>query len=411
MIPSKLRRIVICLLIGISGILQAQEGADTLSKKKECQQEDVFDLLWKNRNFLDIPSEKKLRFIAIPVISYAPTTGFQLGAGASVSWPMGRDSLTRLSAGIAQAVWTTEKQVIVQLKSNIYTYKNRWFIQTDWRLYIFRLATFGLSTGCGTISYPMLFNWVKFHNVFSRQIIPNLYAGIGYHLDYHYSINDETLDTTLASPVITPHYTYSIAHGFNPGQYTSSGLSANFVYDTRDNIINAYKGFYVNVNYRYDFKWLGSQQNGSRLWTEFRTYVGLSKTTTRNVLAFWFFGNFKISGEIPYLDLMSSGFDQMNSSGRGYKQGRWRGEDFVYGEVEYRFPISPCTKMLGGVLFLNMTTSSSRDEKVPLFGYLKPGGGFGLRIMVGKYDRTNLCVDVALGENFLGFYLQATDIF
>jgi hypothetical protein len=101
----------------------------------------------------------------------------------------------------------------------------------------------------------------------------------------------------------------------------------------------------------------------------------------------------------------------MNSSGRGYKQGRWRGEDLVYGEVEYRFPISPCTKMLGGVLFLNLTTASDRDAEIPLFGYLKPGAGFGLRLMVGKYDRTNLCIDVALGENVMGFYLQATDIF
>jgi len=409
--PIKPLLIILLFLMGFILASTAQSTSDSTHDQKDCRQEDIFDLIWKKNKFLDSLNEKKLRFIAIPVISIAPTTGLQLGAGASVSWPMGRDTLTKLSAGIVQAVWTTKKQVIVQIKSNIYSYHNRWFIQTDWRLYIFRLSTWGLSTGCGTTEYPMSFNWIKFHNVFSREIVRNLYAGLGYHLDYNYSIRDEKLDTASAEPLITPHYSYSIQHGFNPDHYTSSGLSANFVYDTRDNIINPYRGMYVNVNYRYDFTWLGSVQNGSRLWTEFRGYLGLSRKTPRHILAFWAFGSFKVSGQVPYLGLMSSGFDQMNSSGRGYKQGRWRGDDLVYGEVEYRFPISPCTKILGGVLFLNLTTASDRDAKIPLFGYLKPGAGFGLRIMVGKHDRTNLCIDVALGENTMGFYLQATDIF
>jgi hypothetical protein len=129
------------------------------------------------------------------------------------------------------------------------------------------------------------------------------------------------------------------------------------------------------------------------------------------VLAFRVFGSFKISGELPYLNLMSNGFDPINSSGRGYTQGRWRGEDFVYGEVEYRFPISPCSKIVGGVLFANVTTASNRDMNVPLFGYLKPGCGFGLRIMVGKNDRTNLLIDFGLGQLSHGFYLQAQEVF
>jgi len=403
--------ILFLLLLGTNFQGSSQELSDSLIKNKNCQQEDIFDLIYKKKSFTEFSIKKKLRLIAIPVVSYAPTTGIQVGAGATISWPWGFDPSTNLSAGIFQAVWTSERQLIIQLKNNIYSDRNKWFIQTDWRLYIFRLATYGLSTGCGETSYPMLFNWIKFHNVFSRKIIPNLYAGLGYHLDIHYSIKDELLDTMGNEKSLTPHYSYSILHGFDPGQYRSSGISANFVYDTRDNIINPYRGFYINVNYRYDFTWLGSQENGSRLWTEFRTYLGLSKITPRHLVAFWLYGNFKVSGEIPYLGLMSSGFDQMNASGRGYKQGRWRGENFIYGEVEYRFPISPCTKILGGVLFANFTTASDKDSKIPLFEYLKPGAGFGLRIMVGKHDRTNLSIDFALGEKFYGFYFQATDIF
>ena len=129
------------------------------------------------------------------------------------------------------------------------------------------------------------------------------------------------------------------------------------------------------------------------------------------MISFWYYGSFLVSGEIPYLDLPSSGFDQMNSSGRGYDQGRWRGEDYVYGEIEYRFPISQCSQILGGVVFLNATTASNRDMNVPLFGYIKPGGGVGLRIMVSKRNRVNLVIDAALGEHSSGIYVQAQEIF
>jgi hypothetical protein len=131
----------------------------------------------------------------------------------------------------------------------------------------------------------------------------------------------------------------------------------------------------------------------------------------RHLLAFWFFGDFRISGNMPYMNLMANGFDQSNSSGRGYTQGRWRGDDYVYGEVEYRFPISPCSKIVGGVLFANVSTASSRDNDVPLFGFLKAGCGFGVRIMVGKHDRTNLLIDFGLGQLSQGFYLKAQEVF
>jgi outer membrane protein assembly factor BamA len=255
----------------------------------------------------------------------------------------------------------------------------------------------------------MKFNWIKFHNVLSRRVAPDLFIGMGYHLDSHFEIEDQDLDT--AHGVYTPHFAYSVNNGINRKQYISSGLSANVVYDSRDNIINPYSGFFVQVNYRYNARIFGSSANGSQLWTEFRTYVGLSKKNPRHLLAFWVYGSFLMSGKIPYLDLMATGFDQMNSSGRGYPQGKFRGEDVVYGELEYRFPISRCSGIIGGVLFANVTTASSREMNIPLFGYFKGGAGFGVRIMLNKHDRTNLLIDFGMGRDSQGLYVQAQEIF
>ena len=402
---------------------------DSLTTIAVCPQKDIFDVLSKKKVIdPEIPS-LKIRAIVLPLLGYSPTTGFQFGVGTSLSWPLGHNPSTKLSAGAAQALWTTNRQLIFLIRSNMFLDQNKWFIQTDWRWYIFRLPTYGLGTGPKAYDpnipvdpemaesydnngrYPMRYNWVRLHNILFRAVSTHVFIGMGYHLDHYYSIHDDVLNLDSMNYVMTPHYAYSLEHGFNSETYTTSGVSLNFAYDSRDNIINAYKGVYVNVNYLSNFTFLGSSKNGSRLWTEFRTYIGVSKRVPRHLLAFWVFGDFMVSGTLPYMNLMSNGFDQMNSSGRGYAQGRWRGEDFVYGEVEYRFPISPCSRIVGGVLFANVSTASSRDANVPLFGYFKPGCGFGIRIMVGKHDRTNLLIDFGLGQLSTGFYLQAQEIF
>jgi hypothetical protein len=101
----------------------------------------------------------------------------------------------------------------------------------------------------------------------------------------------------------------------------------------------------------------------------------------------------------------------MNSSGRGYLQGRWRGENVVYGEAEYRFPISRCTQVLGGVVFVNATTASSFDQGVHLFDYIQPACGIGLRILVDKRSRTNILVDLTVGDKSSGIYFSAQEAF
>ena len=432
---SSLKIIFIILSFFLDLISYSQLKPDTLRSKRDsskndyCPQKDIFDLIWKKKD--EKPGSRKLfTAFVLPYVGFTPVTRFQFGVGSTLSWRLGNPDLTNLSAANLSGCVTTRKQVILQVKSNIYTNRNKWFLQGDWRFYVFHLPTYGLGTASGDIvpgvpgfpvnagqgddvdeGYPMSFNWLKFHQVFSRKIVNNLYAGFGYHLDHHFSIHDKKLQTDTPNQVVTPHYAYSILNGFNPGFYTASGLSINCVYDTRDNIINPYKGFYANVNYRYNFTWLGSTRYGSQLWAEFRTYVGLSKKYPRHLIAFWFYGNWLISGEIPYLDLQSTGFDQMNSSGRGYDQGRWRGEYFLYSEVEYRFPISRCSQILGGVVFVNATAASSKDMNVPLFRSIRPAGGIGLRIMVSKQDRINLLLDFAIGENSTGAYMQAQEIF
>jgi hypothetical protein len=378
---------------------------------------------------------KDFNALVLPNISSNPTNGFILGVGGALSWYMGSRETTRVSAAGFTVAYTSKNQLISFIKPNIYTKDNKLFLQGDLRFYLYSQPTYGLGTNSppdtsslqmpsnfhwdgeggssDSIAFPMKFNYVKIHEIVNFKLKENFYAGVGYHLDYYSSIKDTKYKpATDSTPELeTPHHYWSHKHGFDSSKYILSGISANILYDSRDNMINAYKGIYANINYRYNFNVLGSSEDASTLWAEFRYYKGLSKKLPRHVIACWFFGDFNLTGNMPYLTLPALGEDQRARSGRGYTNGRYRGKNLVYGEIEYRFPISQCSQILGGVVFVNATTTDNPNLNVNLFQYVQPGIGFGIRVMVNKNFRTNINLDIAIGHKSSGFYFSGQETF
>lgn len=406
---------------------QINDTSESSKPEKVCEPKDIRDLLRRKNKKAKPP--KRTSLLLLPNISANPTNGFLLGVGGNLTTFFGPRETTRISfIGFSAAV-TTKQQFLSFIKTNIYTKNNKFFLQGDLRYYHYNLPTYGLGTNApvdsveyngGWIwqgaeaeesggSYPMLYDYLKFHEIVNMKFANNLYAGIGYQLDYFWNIKDEIWETD--SSALTPHQGYSNENNFETGDYMLSGLSLNMMYDSRDNQINPYKGYYANINYRINQTWLGSDQNSTSLWLEFRTYVGLSKKKARHLIAFWVFGDFQITGVRPYLTLMALAEDQKARSGRGYVGGRFRGDDYVSGEVEYRFPISQCSEILGGVFFINATTASNRLTNVNLFEYVKPAIGLGLRVMINKTTRLNLNLDFAIGVDSKGFYFSGTETF
>jgi outer membrane protein assembly factor BamA len=160
------------------------------------------------------------------------------------------------------------------------------------------ISWLGEGTSDKDVIFPMKFDYLKFHEIVNRKIIGEFYGGLGYHLDYYFKIEDEDYraKTDSTPEYNTPHNYYSVNNNFSTREYILSGISVNLLYDTRDNQINPYKGIYANINYRINPTFLGSAQNSSTLWLEFRTYVGLSKKNTTppcRVLAFRGFHHFR----------------------------------------------------------------------------------------------------------------------
>jgi hypothetical protein len=412
----------------LSSFLYSQDPIKPESSK-ECPEKDLSDIIRSRLHKAPKEEPKNSNsLLLIPIIGSNPATGFMIGVGGQYAFKMHGSSL--YSAFSGSALFTSKKQAIFLLKNNFYTKENKIFFSGDWRYLIYSQSTYGLGTNSpeggilqqqydlagqetsiDSLAQPMKFNFIRLHQSSSFKIKESLYLGVGYFLDSYSKIVDQKLRLGSGDSLITSHYAYSKYYGYDSNKYLSSAINVNIIYDTRDNMVNPYSGYYIYASWRGAFEAFGNVKGSNFVQLEYRSFHPLSKTNPRHLLAFWGLGNFCPAGEFPYLILPATAYDQRSRSARGYTQGRYRGNNLVYGEAEYRFPISPCGGILGGVVFVNGTTANNEAQDLKLFQSVKPGYGLGLRIMVDKKSRTNLAVDIGFGEKSFGFYLAASETF
>ena len=408
--------------ISIQDSLRIQ--SDTL-----CPDRDISDVI---RGALNKPPKNKAEgassLMLMPIIGSNPATGFMFGVGGQYAFTISEHSNYSLISGSLQ--YTTKNQFLFLLKNNIYTDNNRIFFSGDWRFLIYSQSTYGLGTTApegGILDYqyslaraetsidslaqPMTYNFGRLHQSIMFELVDGIYLGFGYNFDSYFKIVDTKLSLDPADSLLTSHYAYNTYYGFSTEKYHNSALSARFIIDKRDNMIQAHKGYYLSFNWQGGFKFTGNDRKSNLYQIEWRSYHGLSKRNPSHLIAFWFMGNFAEEGTLPYMVLPATAYDQTGRSARGYTQGRFRGNNMAYGEVEYRFPISQCGGLFGGVLFANATTANNPFLSLSLFESIKPASGFGLRVKMDKNSRTNLAVDLAFGHQSMGFYLAVSETF
>ncbi len=416
----------VLIIFSSTDCLFAQEIAisDTI-----CVQKDVPELIREALHKPPVVKESGTgSLLLMPIIGSNPATGFMFGVGGQYAFKMKGSEQFSLLSGSLQA--TTKKQYLILLKNNVYSKNERFFYTGDWRFQVFSQATYGLGTNApegGVLDYqfalagqetsfdslaqPMEFNFLRFHQTVGYKIKKDIYLGLGYNYDGYSKINDEKLSLTPGDTLLTSHYLYNTQNRHSTEKYYSSSVLATFIIDKRDNMIRPYAGYFLSFGYRGAYRITGNKNNAEMIMMEWRSYHGLSKKNPSHLIAFWAMGTFTPAGGFPYMVLPATAYDQRGRSARGYTQGRFRGKDFVYTEAEYRFPISPCSGILGGVLFVNATTTNNLTTNLALFESIKPGYGLGLRVMVDKSSRTNLTLDYGFGERSSGFYLAVSETF
>lgn len=398
---------LLCLRIAALVLCFCQQ---TLAQDKKIPEKDIVEVLFGSKkstqkNDTDSLVPGKLYTSILPIPGYNPALGFVIGAGVSANFLAGKSNQTHLSNILANATVTTRNQFNLYVRNMIFLKNDEWVMQGDWRWLIFSQPTYGLGINfsdkptLAAKEEPMKFNYVRFYQTLYKKIQGPWYAGIGVNIDRHYSIVDQLLDTTSANRYLTAHYNYSTLNNIRQDQYASVGLSLNFLYDTRDNVNNTYKGQYAKLTFRINNEIFGSTRSHNTLYYEYKTFWNPTQKLIRpHIIGFWTMGRFLMSGKQPYLEMPAISWDMYNRTGRGYIQGRIRGENMWYAETEYRFPISK-NGLLGGVTFLNVTTATNEAIKQKLARDFATGFGFGLRIKMSKKTNTNIAIDYGMGRN------------
>ncbi len=377
---------------------------------------DVFDLLqlWR-RGDAPPPEEPewdhtKPMLAIVPTIGSKPSTGFTLGAAASLAMYFGDPATTRISSGLLGLSFSTKQQTSLIGRFGAYTGGDRMRVDGDNRFQWTSQDTYAPGTSSdSSTGVNARFTYVRVFETGYYKVRKDLFAGIGVHLSSHSDIRPgEGADASWES---SPYIEYTRQHGFDESGQNSAGASLNVLMDTRDNHINASRGWLASVSYRPFFKdVLGGDSAWQEVLFDVRTFVPIRKDGRQKV-AFWLYGDLVAHGVAPYFDLPTLGMDTYGRSGRGYSEGRFRGDGLVYGEVEYRATLLK-NGLLGMVAFLNTTTLSDLDGGEELFESFASGGGLGFRLLFNKRSRTNLCLDLAWGrDGAKGLYLGLQEVF
>jgi hypothetical protein len=349
-------------------------------------------------------------FVVAPTIASKPSTGLSAGLNSNLAFFSGDEKTTHISTISGGLRLSQKQQVLSGVRINMFTADDRWFLQGDNRLSWTSQNTYGLGTdtlptavGAENVKY----NAVKLYETAYRTVRPHLFAGVGINVSSHGNIRPG--DGVLSTFDQSAYVAYNDRHGFNDQRQTSAGPSAGMIFDTRDNGINAQRGWLVSAAARTFFDgFLGGDSTWQQVTLDVRTYRRLTPDA-RHKLAFWFMSDNVVSGTAPYLDLPATGSD--GRSARGYSDGRYRGEHLAYGEIEYRGTVTS-NGLLGVVVFTNVTSVDNADAGKKLFDDFAPAAGFGLRVLLNKHSRTNLTADYGWGKDgSRGLYLGIQEAF
>jgi outer membrane protein assembly factor BamA len=374
---------------------------------------DVFDLFRKLRHKeaeTELWDYHEPMFAFAPVIGAKPSSGVLFGVAGNVAFYRGDPSTTRISSMVTSLTFSTKKQTSLTNRFAMSGRGNRWRHEGDYRFQWTSLETYELGTSADTsVGVQANFDFFRLYHTSYYRLRPALYVGAGVYFDNHTSVSPGSgAESEWAE---SPFTKYSEAHGLPLDSQIAAGTSLDLLWDTRDSFINADRGWLAEASYRTMFNgFLGGDSSWQKLNLDLRTYVSLSRDR-RHKIAFWAYTDLVVGGVAPFFDLPSTAGDTYGRSARGYAEGQFRGERLAYGEVEYRATLMR-NGLLGMVAFLNTTTVTDLDQDERLFDSFATAGGAGLRLLINKRSKTNVCLDFGLGkQGSKGIYLAVQEAF
>ncbi len=329
----------------------------------------------------------------LPLIYYTPDTRWAAGAAGVYYFKIAARSEeekdTRVSNVQFLSDYTQNKQLDVWGQWNIFTRNENYLFKGEVRYRNFPDRFYGIGNkSLKKDEERYVYNLFSFKSLSLKKVAKAVFVGIDYHFEKEYNFTYAP-DGALRTGTIT---------GYNGGIQSAVGLVG--IYDSRDNVINTYKGMLLEVSSYFYSKALGSTFNFTYVNVLYQKFWRLKHKRIFALQAKSRFGD----GNIPFLDLSAVGNDDLL---RGYAKNRFRDRNFVGAQLEYRFPLF---WRFGMVVFGGAGDVFSAPKDLGL-NELKYSVGTGLRFVVNPAERLNIRLDYGYGTEGGHFYFVVAESF
>lgn len=336
------------------------------------------------------PAAPKL--INYPTIAYSPETRWEFGVSSLYIYSAQNDLSNRLSELKAFTFYTLEHQYGLWLDHAVYTDENLWFIYGKVRYQSFPLFYYGIGPDSPK-EYTALIdgNYTLVKERFLRAILPSLYVGL--ELDYQRlgAVSYENTALNFEAPEV--------------GTMGSSnlGLGLGILYDNIHNAMNPRKGVYSELAFLNYSENLSSDFSFTSYITDNRVYRPLGKN---RVVAAQLYGQFT-TGDAPFNMLALMGGESLM---RGYYLGRFRDQNLVAGQLEYRILPFTFSKKWGASAFVAAGQVYGESSTFSWNGML-PTAGAGIRYLIFPEKDIYTRIDLAFTREGSGVYFFIGEAF
>jgi outer membrane protein assembly factor BamA len=331
---------------------------------------------------------KPTSWVVLPALFYTPET--RVGGGGAVFFTRRRPPDGRPNTAYASALYTQEKQSVLEVAGNLYTTADRYLVSGFAGYREFPTTFYGVGNATledGKERYTP--RTIEARLGLERRVRRHIRVGGSY--DFARRTMVEVEAGGLLDGRLVP--------GAEGG--VVSGLGASVAWDDRESIFAPASGSFHTFSSRVFGGVIGGDHSFTTHRLDLRTYrqihrghimalQGLVRATT---------------GDPPFQMMPTLGGQNLL---RGYYDGRYRDRHALVAQAEYRAHVA---WRIGAVAFAGAGQVAPRAADFHLDGFHLSGGG-GLRLRLDQRNRRNLRLDFGIGESGAsGMYITVGEAF
>jgi outer membrane protein assembly factor BamA len=338
----------------------------------------------------EAPADDGPTLIPLPVVFYQPETGLGFGVTAILYYRMTPgDTISPPSSLSPVAIYTTNKQIILGVWSEMYLAEDRWRVSSGISYSKFPNKFWGIGNDT-----PDSAEEDYTPRTLEMRAWPQRRIAAGWFAGFSATLIDRRLSEIQEDGLLES----GLVPGAEDGQVV--GFGGSLVRDTRSSTVYPRSGAYHQLLVElFPEVWIGDFGLG-RYTLNLRGYFAVART---HVVALQAIG-VATSGDPP--------FDMMPELGgeillRGYFQGRYRDRHLLALQGEYRLPLF---WRLGAAAFVGVGQVAPELSGFGLDRFWT-SGGLGLRFLLAEDEGLNIRADFAFGEGSSAFYLSLGEAF